>query len=359
MKKGTGSLIQSIGLVALASFFLVSCEDKTTTVSPVVRPVKAIMVGEGTAMTKRSFPGRAQAVQEADLSFKVAGLLIDRPIKVGDVVNQGQLIAQLDSREFDARLKSAQAELKRDEENFRRAQQLITRGNISNTDFELLKTKSTIAKTNVDIAQKALSDTVIRAPFKGRIASISVENYQTIFANQAVARLLDTSYIEMVIQIPETIISVIPLVKDITVQFDAFPSLLIAAQVKEISNEASTQTRTYPVTLIMKQSDTVEILPGMAGNATVYLVNPGKVDKTQLTIPEAAVFSIGPEKNTYVWVVDKKSQKVHQHLVTLGELTGKGISIIEGLNTGDLVVTAGVNSLQEGDMVTLLNPQDE
>lgn len=130
-------------------------------------------------MTRRSFPGRAQADQEVDLSFKVPGLLIDRPISVGALVQQGQIIAQIDSREFVARLNSAQAEAKRDEQNLRRGQQLIKGGHISQSDYELLKTKATVSNANVDLAQKSLTDTVIKAPFKGRIASVSVKNHQT------------------------------------------------------------------------------------------------------------------------------------------------------------------------------------
>lgn len=356
MTKRISLFIQTLALVVLSSL-LIACEDRESKVNPAARPVKTIRISVETHSTRRSFPGRAQAVQEVDLSFKVGGRLIERPIKVGDLVKQGQIIARLDSREFEARLKSARAEAARDQQNFRRAQQLTQGGHISKADFELLKTKATVAKANVDLAEKTLADAVIKAPFAGRIASISVKNHQTVTANQPIARLLDTSHIEMVIQVPETIISAIPQVTDITVQFDAFPNVLIPAQIKEISNEASTETRTFPVTLTMDQPDNIKILPGMAGNATGTMVTP---DKTSLiTLPESAVFSLGSEKNSYVWIVDKSTQKVHQQQVIIGELTATGISIIGGLKTDDLVVIAGVHSLREGDAVTLLNHQGE
>lgn len=356
MKKRISLFIQTLALVVLSSL-LIACEDGESKITPAARPVKTIRINVETNSTRRSFPGRAQAVQEIDLSFKVSGRLIERPIKVGDLVKQGQIIARLDSREFEARLKSARAEAARDQQNFRRAQQLTQGGHISKADFELLKTKATVAKANVDLAEKTLADAVIKAPFAGRIASISVKNHQTVTANQPIARLLDTSHIEMVIQVPETIISAIPHVMDITVQFDAFPNVLIPAQIKEISNEASTETRTFPVTLTMDQPDNIKILPGMAGNATGTMVTP---DKTSLiTLPESAVFSIGSEKNSYVWIVDKSTQKVHQQQVIIGELTATGISIIGGLKTDDLVVIAGVHSLREGDAVILLNHQGE
>ncbi|MDR3504181.1 MAG: efflux RND transporter periplasmic adaptor subunit [Legionella sp.] len=359
MKKGINSFARVLGVVALNSFFLIACENQKKPEAPIVRPVKAIVVTAQNNVMRRSFPGRAQADQEVDLSFKVPGLLIERPIQVGALVQQGQLIAQLDSREFVARLSSAQAEAKRDEQNLRRAQQLIKGGHISQSDYELLKTKSTVSNTNVDLAKKALTDTVLKAPFTGRIASISVKNHQTVTANQTIARILDTSHIDMVVQIPETIISRIAAVTDITVQFDAFPQVVIPATIKDISYEASTDTRTYPVTLTMKQPTTIEILPGMAGNASGNLASQSKSSKTLLTLPRSALFSPGIEKKTYVWIIDKKTKKIHRQLVIPGALTATGVSVSDGIKPGDLVVIAGVHSLQDGDVVTLLNPQDK
>lgn len=359
MKKGVGSFTHVFALIILSSFVLSACENKKKPIEPAVRPVKAMVVRAQKNVVRLSFPGRAQAVQEVDLSFKVPGLLIERPIYVGALVQQGQIIAQLDSREFVARLNSAQAEAKRDEQNLKRGQQLIKGGHISQSDYELLKTKSTVSNTNVELAQKALTDTVINAPFKGRIASMSVKNHQTVTANQTIARLLDTSRIDMVVQIPETIISKMANITDITVQFDAFPQFRIPATIKEISYEASTDTRTYPVTLTMKQPDTIEILPGMAGNASGNIISSNKAGKSLLTLPSSALFSLGSEKKTYVWVINEKTKKIHQQLVTPGSLTATGVSVSEGLKPGDLVVIAGVHSLQDGDVVTLLNLKDE
>lgn len=359
MKKGISSFTQVWGVVVLGSFFLLACDNDKKLVAPVVRPVKAIVISAQNNVVRLSFPGRAQADQEVDLSFKVPGLLIERPAQVGALVQQGQIIAQLDSREFVARLNSALAEAKRDRQNLGRAQQLIKGGHISQSDYELLKTKSTVSNTNVELAQKALTDTVIKAPFTGRIASVSVKNHQTVTANQTIARVLDTSRIDMVVQIPETIISQIATIRDITVQFDAFPQFIIPATIKEISYEASTDTRTYPVTFTMKQPATIEILPGMAGNASGNIASSSKSGNTLLTLPRSALFSPGVENKTYVWVIDKKTKKIHQQLVIPGALATTGVSVSGGVKPGDLVVIAGVHSLQDGDVVTLLNPQDE
>lgn len=352
MKKINKLLV--LGLMASFGFMILGCSESPKEKST-PRPVRSVVIGAVTDFNSRSFPGRAKAVQEVNLSFNIKGTLIELPIQIGDLVSTGQVIAKLDAREFEAKLKSAQAESKRDEQNFARAKTLITKGNISQVDYDILQAKLVVSQANVDLAEKTLADTVIKAPFNGRIASLPVKNFQNVAANQMIARLLDSSIIEMVVQIPEHLISAVPFVKDIKVQFDAFPTYKIDATIKEISNEASTDTRTYPVTLTMKQPKGVEILPGMAGKVTGHVLYPDKALENLIRIPESAIFSQTADKNAYVWVIDEKTHKVKKQQISLGELTSTGIAVNKGLKIGDRIVIAGIHSLQEGEEVALLN----
>ncbi len=345
-------------ILILATALGISCSQEQKEKSSVsARPVKAIQVGNISAFNGRAFPGRASAVQQVNLSFNVGGSLIELPVKVGDNVKKGSLIAKLDPREFEAKLQAAQAEFNRDEQNFLRAKALVGKGHISKADYDLLKAKLGVSQANQVLAEKSLKDSVLKAPFDGKISNLYVENYQTIANQQNIARLLDTSQIEMVIQIPEGAISYISDVKDIIVHFDSFPNYAIPAKIKEVSNEASPETRTYPVTLIMQQPKEIEILPGMAGKATGR-VDPTKKEQNKFTIPASAVLTSDSEKKTYVWIINLKKHEVNRREIQIGELTPTGISVIKGLHEGDWVVTAGIHSLEEGEQVTLLNGQD-
>ncbi|WED43349.1 efflux RND transporter periplasmic adaptor subunit [Legionella cardiaca] len=349
-------VVPRVCYLMLSITLLISCGENGNNQSAAqARPVKVIQIGNFKSFDSRSFPGRAKASQEVDLSFNVSGSLIELPIKVGDKVKKGDLIAKLDPREFEAKLKSAQAEATRDKQNYLRAQELVGKGHISKSDYDLVESKWTISQANLDLAEKALVDSVIKAPFDGQIANLHVENYQTISAQQNIARLLNISQIEMVIQVPENAISLVPEAKNITVQFDAFPDQLIPAKIKEISNEASPDTRTYPVTLIMQQPKNIEILPGMAGKVK------GKIEKNshnKLTVPASAVLTMGTNNKTYVWVLNPTTKKVHRQQIQIGELTSTGISVLSGLTSGDWVVIAGIHSLKEGEAVTILNQED-
>ncbi|CDZ78981.1 Macrolide-specific efflux protein MacA precursor [Legionella massiliensis] len=342
-------------IIAAAFCLLIACNEKKNESASTPRPVKAIQIGDSKSFSNRAFPGRARAAKEVDLAFNVSGALVELPINIGDKVKKDTLIAKLDPREFEAKLKSAKAEVTRDEQNYLRAKELVGKGHISKSDYDLIQAKLSISEANMDLAEKALADSVIKAPFNGQIANLYVENFQTVASKQIIARLLDISQIEMVIQIPETSISLISHTKDLLVQFDSFPNHPIPARIKEVSNEASPDTRTYPVTLIMQQPKDFEILPGMAGKVTGKLQQADNL-QNKLTVPASALLTMDADNKNYVWVINQN--KAHLQQVTIGELTPTGVSILSGLAPGDWVITAGVHSLKEGEPVALLNQQD-
>ncbi|RLA04618.1 MAG: hypothetical protein DRQ54_09315 [Gammaproteobacteria bacterium] len=148
--------------------------------------------------------------------------------------------------------------------------------------------------------------------------------------------------------------SLIPDVKDIRVRFDPYPDRSLEAKIKEIGNEASKTTRTYPVTLIMEQPEDIKILPGMAGTATGTLPVSGTGDQSDKpVVPIGAVFTPDTQKRDHVWVIDEKSGNVKLRVVKTGNLTPSGIQIIDGLDTGEWIAIAGVHTLREGQEVRI------
>jgi RND family efflux transporter MFP subunit len=198
--------------------------------------------------------------------------------------------------------------------------------------------------------------TYLRVPFDGRVVAKYVQNYEDVQAKQPIVRLLDASRIEMVVSVPEGTISLVPFVKDITCVFDAFPEQAIPAEVKEIGAEASRTTRTYPVTLIMDQPQDVAILPGMAGRATGRVDAPENVAAAGFEIPAAAVFE--QDNKSFVWIIessDGKQGRASLREVQLGELSARGLRVVEGISPGEMIATAGVHFLEEGQTVRILD----
>ena len=100
-----------LALALLPAVFLIGCEEEKTTSQQIIRPVRAIKVSDAAQLTGRTFPGRAKAHNEVNLSFRVAGPLITRPVNVGDVVKKGVVLARIDPRDFEVNLRNVQAHL--------------------------------------------------------------------------------------------------------------------------------------------------------------------------------------------------------------------------------------------------------
>jgi RND family efflux transporter MFP subunit len=352
----------------LASITLGGCdEEQEEMAAETVRPVRAVQLADASPFAHRWFSGRAKATQEIDLSFRVAGPLIERPVDVGDTVQKGDLIARIDPTTFIADVNKARAELERSiaeatnaDSQLERQQTLTEKGWTAEARLDEFVAAANITKAAVaayraalERAELDLGYTELKAPFAGEIVRTYAENFQDVREKQPIVRLVDSSRIEMVVDVPETLISYARLVGDVEVIFDPFPDLVIPAKIKEIGSEASETTRTYPVTLIMDQPDGAVILPGMAGKASPKGPPPPEVAEAGLIVPDTAVFTLPDDAKTYVWVLDPEAGVVHRREIRTGNVTRFGLAVLDGVAPGEWVVTAGVHYLEEGQKVRL------
>lgn len=356
-------------LILITILSISSCSKQEAEEKEVIRPVRSFQIPSAGQFAQRNFPGSAKATQEIDLAFRVAGPLIEFPVNVGDQVKQGGLVARIDPRDFEVAVQSAKAKLDnakassvRAESEYRRELSILKQdpGATSQTAVDRKREQRDSARANInsfqanlESAQDQLAYTFLKAPFDGNVVNTYVENFENVQAKQPILRILDDSSIEMVVNIPESLISLAPYVEDVKVIFDSFPDTEIPAKIKEIGTEASRTTRTYPVTLIMEQPEGIKILPGMAGKASG---NPPKDRGIQLTgieIPVMSIYTDDTSGNTFVWIIDETSSTVNKRQVEIGELSDHGIRILSGLNEGEWIASAGVHYLFEGQKVKI------
>lgn len=358
-----------IGTVLVTIVPLSGCGDADELEqAEVARSVRVIEITDASNLAQRWFPGRAKATKEVTLAFRVSGTLEARRVKVGDEAEAGEIVAQLDRATFEryverlsAELKKAKARLENASAQTQRQLTLLEKGWVAQAKVDKFVAEQRSASAEVGSvtaalgrAQLDLDYTSLKAPFAGRIVATYAENFEEVKAKQPIIRLLDKSRIEMVLDIPENLISFAPYLQDLTVTYDAFPGLKIPATVKEIGTEANETTRTYPLTLIMDQPVSGRILPGMAGKATGRAVVPGKAPEAQIAIPISSVVTPSDSAGNFVWIVDRETMTVSRRTVVLGSPIAQGLVATDGLSAGDLVVSAGVHSLKEGQKVKLL-----
>jgi len=362
-------------MLIAAMLTLVACGKKEVTEKDKVKPVKAIQVGEEQAFGGRWFPGQAKAAEEANLAFRVPGTLQEFPVKLGDEVRKGDLLARLDPRNFqvaqndaDANLRKARAGLELAESEFARVDRVWQKdpGAVSKSMVAVRKAELDKAGAQVESAQSALDNardnlsyTYLRAPYTGTVVEKFVENFEDVQAKEQIVRVVDTRNIEFRVQIPETLMRHTDKVKQAgaLVVFDAFPDVEVPARIKEIGKEASKTTRTYPVTLIMKQPRDFKVLPGMAGkargNQEATLQVAREVGLVGFEIPVSATFAGEGDKKTYVWVIDPQTKKTSRREVDVINLTEKG-AMVSGLKSGEWIATAGANILVQDQQVRIL-----
>ena len=308
------------------------------------------------------------------MSFRVAGNVNKITVDVGDNVKQNDLLARIDPRDYQVELNNAKAELSKATSGLELADSEYARvarvfdkdpGAVSKSMVDSRKAELAVAGAQVESARAAVdkaSDNVkytyLKAPFDGVVVEKFVEQFEDVQATHPIIRVLDNSSIEFTVQIPETLMEHIDIVRNIGayVVFDTYPGIEVSAKIKEIGKEASKTTRTYPVTLIMDQPDGLKILPGMAGKAKAdkeaSAIIAKEIEMVGFDIPITATFS-DENKKTFVWIVDQNTNQVNKREVTLINLTENG-AMVTGLEKGETIATAGANLLVEGQQVRIL-----
>ncbi len=343
----------ALGALALGG----GCRREAAEEPPVARPVKILTVGEAAAGIAREFPGTIQATRHADISFEVAGRMVERLVNEGQEVKKGDVLARLDDQDLQASLDQVKASLRKAEADLNRSMRIREEdaGAISESKIDTDRKTMEVMEAEVRKAEKAVADAVLRAPFDGMVARRLVENFQNVQAKQAVLVFQDASQLEIEVSIPE---------RDITrgstaratapemterlkpeVQVSALPDRSFPARVSEFATRADPSTRTFQVRLVFDPPEDVAILPGMTARVTATLPGDGTI-----RLPSHAVFA-DDRGASHVWKLNPEGMTVHSVAVKPGTLTGGDLEIVEGLSIGDQIVTSGISQLREGTKV--------
>ncbi len=342
---------------ACLALAVVGCKQETPEKEEVVRPVKIHKIGSLDPAAYRDYPGSVKALQEARMGFEVSGLVTEFLVQEGDKIEKGQILAKLDSRDYDAALRAAKADLRKAESDRDRSLGIKKKdsGAISAEKIEQDMRAVEVADAQLAIAQKAVDDTELRAPFAGQMARKLVPDFANVQAKEAVLILQDTSVLEIEVDVPERDFARRPrseatkeeLTKQLApeVVVSAVPDRTFAARIKEFATTAEPITRTFAVTFNFDPVDDVMILPGMTARVKV-VVDPERA----WSVPASAVQE--DADSPYVWKVDPKTMTVHKAAVELAEGMSKDrLRLKTGVEAGDLIAISGVTLLRDGKKV--------
>lgn len=354
-------LLMILALATLVVSSMSGCKCGKEEPPPVIRPVKTIVVGGSTSKDERSFSGRVEAWKDADLSFQVPGKLTNFPVKEGQSFKTGELIGQLDARDFEQVLASKKAMKEKAKQDMERYKQLYAKDAVGLADLQTKERNFEVTTADYKIAEKKVEDTKLVAPFDGQVSRKLVDEHQEVQAKQPIVSFQDLTKLKIKIDVPEALVAQAKKGAKVTfvATFDNVPDKKFSLTLHEFGSQADSVTQTFPATFIVDERTEATILPGMTAVVLADLSTlSGMPAAIAFNVPVSAVFT-DPEGKQSVWIVNKETMTVHQQPIEAGKLVGDQMQIKSGLKGGETIVTAGTHVLQEGMKVRLLESTPE
>jgi RND family efflux transporter MFP subunit len=351
-----------LALVCVTFIASTGCKKEAPTKEQIIRPVRTIVVGDVQDLTNSTYPGITKEVQSVDMAFRVGGPLIRLNATEGQQVRTGQLIAEIDPRDFRVDLLAKEArfiQARAEEERFRATYE---RGSISKSEYDQKLALYLEAQSAFEAAKNALVDTKLRAPFDAFIDQKLVDNFERVRIGETIVTLIDLSAIEVRFSIPEALAIYFRQFENFTVSFDLYQDVTFIADLKEIAKK-SERSAGIPVILVLRHKNTPDkkekIVPGMACLIKVNLKDTpeeAEAEVTEFSIPTSSIYAQPDSDQKFVFVLNDEDMTVKKTEITIGTLVSTNlIWVLDGINKGDILVTAGANVLQDGQEVKYLN----
>lgn len=349
--------MKRLGLLCI-TLLLSACSEKEKPPEP-VRPVLSVTVKALNEESLGRFAGSIQARYESNTGFRVGGRIASRNVDVGAEVQKGTLLATLDPSDQQNQLRSAQGDLARvqaqlinAQANARRQQALFDRGvgaqaqlDVANTDLKTTQASLDQARAAVNQSKDQLAYTELRSDHKAVVTAWNAEAGQVVTAGQQVVTLAQPDIKEAVIDLPDSLVDQIPsdVVFSVAAQLD--PSINTPAIIREIEPQAQSATRTRRARLTL--TDT----PDGFRLGTAISVTLSSAIKPRIELPLTALQEV--DGKARIWVIDTQSKTVSPRDVSVISRTDSSVVLAGGVQNGERVVSAGVNSLKPGQSVKL------
>ena len=350
------------GLLLVVGVAVLSACSRPAPVAEPVRAVKVVSVGVDTLDPSAAFAAEVRARIESRLGFRVAGKIVSRRVEVGQRVQAGQLLAEIDAQDYRlsqeaarAQWQSAQTQLELAAADYRRYKALRDQSFISDAELERRDTTLKAAQALADQARAQLNVqghqteyTRLLADHPGVVTAIEAEVGQVVAAGTPVVRVAQDGPRDVVFAVPEDQVSRVKTGQALQAQAWG-DGPVWQGQVREVAASADPMTRTFTVKLALPAS----AQPALGSTATVQLARSAAAAPA-IRLPTSALRQEG--QGSAVWVLDANALTVSLKPVQLGPVVGSDVVIASGLQAGEQVVVTGVHVLTPGQKVTVFKP---
>jgi RND family efflux transporter MFP subunit len=339
---------------------LVSCKPSEKPLAAQPRPVRVVTVERQEAGETVALTGQVEAEIEVRLSLRVGGRMIQRSVNVGDRVRAGQVVARLEPEPAENALRTARANLAaatslltKTRNDFNRQDELLRGGwttrvrhDQANHAMQAAQAQVDAARAQLATAEDNLSYTELVADASGHVTAIGSEPGEVVPAGRMIVQLAREGGRDAVFDVPARVIHGAPYDPVINVVLASDPAVRASGRVREVAPQADPVTRTFRVRVGL---DNPPEAMRLGSTVTGTMTQEGGA---QIAIPASALTR--QQGQPAVWIVDSKASTVSLHPVDVASYDLAQVIVAQGLAPGDVVVTAGVQSLRPGEKVRLL-----
>lgn len=347
-------MIGKFAATALA-LALLGCKAEEKTQAP-PRPVLTTVLQPSPAGTS-GIVGVVEPRYRTDLSFRVLGRLLSRPVHVGDLVGKEQVVATIDSAALDLGVRSATAELANAQAQLSNAlgaetrqktlvdSDATTRASVDNAVQAKAAAEASVARAQANLAKarEQLGYAQLKTDFAGVVTATGAEPGQTVSPGSSVVTVARPDVREAVIDVSEDAANALVLGTAFTVALQLDPAVAVQGEVREIAPRADAATRTRRLRILLKDP------PNGFWLGTTVVASQNGSQRQALSLPVSAVLK--QDGRSFVWVADAQRGSVSKREIQISGSTDGTVSVASGLEPGLRIVTAGVNSLQDGQSV--------
>lgn len=346
--------------MACVALALAACNKRTETAEPELRPVRTVVTAPSESGETIVLTGHIAAETEASLGFRIGGRVIERLVNVGDHVDTGQELAKLDPqdefnalRSAQATLASAEARLTQTRDTFERQRQLLASGHASRSAYDQAQEALRTAQAGVDDAEARVTNqalrvswTILQADAPGVVSATGANAGEVVQPGQTIVRVARQQGRDAVFDVPGRLIREAPANPDITVRLADDPSTIAMGRIREVGSQADPATRTFEVKVGLTDPPPAMRL-GSTVTGTLQLHS-----QPVMAIPASALTELNGQPA--IWIVDPQNMTVSLHKIETARFDPDTVIVNHGLETGQIVVTAGVHALHPGQKVRLL-----
>jgi RND family efflux transporter MFP subunit len=357
--------------------------------APLPVPVRVSVAEPAAGVSGLRYSANVTPHRQVDLAFKVGGYVheiavlpgpdgVPRDIRAGDRVKQGMVLARLDVKDYSVRatqaratLEEARASLTMARKDYERNQNLVKGGYVAKSDFDRKQESLDVAGARVEVAlaqldqaNNQLADSVLKSPLDGVVVNRFVERGTLVASGSRAYVLVDLSAVKAVFGVPDSLLSRIKTGEALSVIVDALNHREFKGIVTAVSPSADAKSRVFDVEVTIQNSDRV-LKDGMI--ATVHVEGVIKPDTRPLSaaqpfkeitsIPLQSV--VRPPDDPYgyiVFVATEKSGRWYalSRRVELGDVVGRSIKVLQGVTSGERVITSGATIVHDGALLSIV-----